>query len=60
MNFTPIMQSYFRGEKLEALFFIIPAGVALGVVALRAERGAFAWGIAVRKWRGSLKFCNSR
>ena len=50
MSFLEVMQTYFRGEKLEALFFILPVGlllVAFGAVALRAERGGYAWGIAV-------------
>jgi len=50
MSFHEVMQTYFRGEKLEALFFILPVGVlliTLGVVALKAERGGYAWGIAV-------------
>ncbi len=50
MPFLETMQAYFRGEKLEALFFIFPAGIALVVlaaVALRVERGGFAWGVAV-------------
>lgn len=50
MSFIEIMHTYFRGEKLEALYFILPVGlllVFLGIVALKAERGGFAWGIAV-------------
>lgn len=50
MDFIAEMQSYFRGEKLEALIFIVPAGLAFavyGVVALKAEQGGYAWGIAV-------------
>jgi len=44
------MHAYFRGEKLEAAWFILPLGLALlafAAVALRAERGGFAWGVAV-------------
>jgi hypothetical protein len=50
MSFLDTMQTYFRGEKLEALFFILPLGLALlafGAVALKAERGGYAWSIAV-------------
>jgi hypothetical protein len=50
MSFLEIMQTYFRGEKLEALFFILPIGLALiafGLVAFKAEHGGFAWGVAV-------------
>ena len=50
MSFTDHMHSYFRGEKMEALFFILPVGLALiilGIVALRAESGGFAWGVAI-------------
>lgn len=50
MNFMEILHTYFRGEKLEALWFILPAGVllvVLGLVALKAEKGGFAWGVAV-------------
>lgn len=50
MGFIEVMQDYFRGERLEALWFIAPAGallVGLGLVALRAESGGFAWGVAV-------------
>ncbi len=45
-----LMHDYFRGERLEALAFILPAGVALvavGAVMLRGERDAFAWSLAV-------------
>jgi hypothetical protein len=50
MSFVEIMHAYFRGEKLEALAFILPTGVvlvALAAVALKVERGGFAWGVAV-------------
>ena len=50
MPFLEVMQQYFRGEKLESWFFILRSGLALigfGVTALRAERGGFAWGVAV-------------
>ena len=50
MSFLEIMHAYFRGERIEALYFIVPTGLAmlaLAAVALRAERGGFAWGLAV-------------
>jgi hypothetical protein len=50
MAFIEIMHTYFRGEKLEALWFILPIGIFLvifGAVALKAERGGFAWGVAI-------------
>jgi hypothetical protein len=50
MSFVEVLNTYFRGEKLEAWFFILPVGVllvAFGAVALRAERGGFAWSIAI-------------
>ena len=50
MPFLDVMHAYFRGERIEALGFIVPVGVALvafAAVALRAERGGFAWGLAV-------------
>jgi hypothetical protein len=50
MPFLTQMQSYFRGERLEAMFYIGPAGLllwALALTALKAEKGAFAWGLAV-------------
>jgi uncharacterized membrane protein len=50
MSFLDTMQTYFRGEKLEAIAFIVPIGillVAFGVIALKVERGGFAWGVAV-------------
>jgi len=48
--FIEIMHAYFRGERLEALYFIVPIGVAMlafAAVTLRAERGGFAWGLAI-------------
>lgn len=50
MSFIEVMQAYFRGEQIEAIAFIIPVGVlltAFGAVALKVERGGFAWGTAV-------------
>jgi hypothetical protein len=50
MSFLEIMHTYFRGEKLEALWFILPVGILLltfGAVTLKAERGGFAWGVAI-------------
>jgi hypothetical protein len=49
MPFLQTMQTYFRGERLEALFYIGPAGLvlfALAATALRGERTAFDWGLA--------------
>ena len=49
MPFLDVMHTYFRGERLEALGFIVPVGVVLvafAAVTLRAERGGFAWGLA--------------
>ena len=45
MPFLEIMHAYFRGERIEALYFIVPIGVlmlAFAAVTLRAERGGFA------------------
>ncbi|MGI9305602.1 MAG: hypothetical protein ACR2RB_23285 [Gammaproteobacteria bacterium] len=50
MSFIEIMNTYFRGEKLEAYWFILPAGVALvllGAVAFKVEKGGFALGVAI-------------
>lgn len=50
MPFLDVMHSYFRGERIEALYFIVPLGVALlgfAAVTLRAERGGFAAGLAI-------------
>jgi hypothetical protein len=50
MPFLDTMHTYFRGERLEALYFIVPIGIAMlafAGVALRAERGGFAWGLAI-------------
>lgn len=49
MPFIDAMHAYFRGEKIEAIFFIATTGVALllfGFTALKAERGGYAWGVA--------------
>jgi hypothetical protein len=48
--FLDAMHTYFRGERIEALCFIVPIGVAMvafAAVTLRAERGGFACGLAV-------------
>jgi len=50
MPFLEVMHAYFRGERVEALYFIVPIGVAMlafAAVTLRAERGGFAWGLAI-------------
>jgi len=50
MPFLDVMHAYFRGERIEALYFIVPIGIAMvafAAVALRAERGGFTWGLAV-------------
>jgi hypothetical protein len=50
MPFLDVLHAYFRGERIEALYFIVPIGltmVAFAAVTLRAERGGFAWGLAV-------------
>lgn len=50
MPFIDVMHTYFRGEKIEAIFFIATTGIALvifGLTALKAERGGYAWGVAV-------------
>ena len=50
MSFLDVMQTYFRGERIEALYFIVPVGlvfIAFAGVTLRAERGGFAWGLAI-------------
>lgn len=50
MSFLDIMQDYFRGERLEALYYILPAGlilIGLGATALFSERSAFGWGMAI-------------
>ena len=57
MSFIEIMHAYFRGEKLEALGAILPVGILLvtfGAVAVKAEIGGFAWGIAVPAILGGL------
>lgn len=50
MDFMHTMQTYFRGEKLEAAFFIVPVGLlflGLAYGAWRSESGGFMWGIIV-------------
>ena len=50
MSFLDVMNAYFQGEKLEALWYILPSGillVVLGITALKVEQGGFAWGVAV-------------
>lgn len=50
MQFIDVMHTYFRGEKIEAFFFIATTGLALiifGVTALKAERGGYALGVGI-------------
>jgi hypothetical protein len=49
-SFLPIMQAYFRGERVESLYFVVPTAVAMLVLAyigLRVERGPFGYGLGV-------------
>ncbi|MCU0634734.1 MAG: hypothetical protein MUE41_07670, partial [Gemmatimonadaceae bacterium] len=48
LEFLATLQSYFRGERVESLWFVVPAALAMFVlayVAIRIERGAFGWGL---------------
>ena len=50
MSFLDVMSTYFRGEKIEALAFILPIGLLLvifGGVVLKSERTGFTWGAAI-------------
>lgn len=50
MPFLDTMHAYFRGERIESLYFLVPFGIfclAVAVVAIRAERGGFGRGVAV-------------
>ena len=49
-TFLQLLRDYFRGERLEALIFIAPLGLASVVFSLfllKGDRGQFTWGIAV-------------
>lgn len=49
MTFVDVMHTYFRGEKVEALWFIALTGILLvifGLATLKAERGGYGWGVA--------------
>lgn len=48
MPFLEIMQEYFRGERAEALWFILPVGLAsltFAAVVFRTQRDGFMWGV---------------
>lgn len=48
MPFLEIMQEYFRGERAEALWFIVPMGLAslaFATVVFRTQRDGFMWGV---------------
>ena len=50
MTFEEVMHTYFRGERVEALAFILPIGLILvvaSVLVLRFERSPFGIGAAV-------------
>ena len=50
MSFLDVMYTYFRGEKVEALAFILPIGLLLvifGGVVLKVERTPFTWGAVI-------------
>lgn len=50
MPFIDVLSTYFRGERVESLAFILPLGllsITFGAVLLWDERSAFHWGIAL-------------
>lgn len=50
MDFIEIMQSYFRGERIESFYYIVPAGLLLlgmAATAVISDRGSFGWGMGV-------------
>ena len=50
MDFLSVMQTYFRGERIEAALFIAPVGlllIGIAIGAWRSESGAFMWGAIV-------------
>ncbi|MFK8001331.1 MAG: hypothetical protein AB8H86_17180 [Polyangiales bacterium] len=50
MDFVEIMNTYFRGEKIESAFFVVPVGLLLWAMAFgawRTEQGGFMWGVFV-------------
>lgn len=50
MDFQSLMHEYFRGERIEALYYILPAGlllIGMAATALATDRGAFGWSMAV-------------
>jgi hypothetical protein len=50
MNFLTTMQTYFRGERIEAAGFILPiglGGIILGAALLRSERTPFETAFAI-------------
>jgi len=50
MDFLEVMHTYFRGERIEALFYILPAGVlmlGMAATAVSSDRGGFGWGLGV-------------
>lgn len=50
MSFPDVLHAYFRGERVESLYFLVPFGLAcltLAAVAVRVERGGFGIGLAV-------------
>ncbi len=49
-DFLEILNTYFWGERAEALFFIVPIGVLSLVfagVVYRTQEGGFMWGIVI-------------
>ncbi len=48
--FSDAMHAYFRGERIESLYFLVPYGIlclSFAAVAIRAERNAFGVGLAI-------------
>ena len=59
MDFLEAMHTYFDGERTEAFFYILPAGLLLlgmAATALVSDRGGFGWGMAIPLVLGGLLF----
>ena len=57
MEFLEVLHTYFRGERTEALFYILPSGLALiglAATAFIGDRGGFGYGMGIPLVVGGL------